>query len=76
MLEKKYSLPEGVEAAPADGSITQNMRDFDSDADRSLASNVCFPWPAHISKAAQADQLGGQDQLEIRRQEPMCTTST
>ena len=42
VLEKKYSLPEGVEAAPADGSITQNMKDFDADSDRSLTSNVCF----------------------------------
>jgi hypothetical protein len=39
-LEKDYKLPEGVDAAPADGSITQNMRDFDSDPDRTLTSAV------------------------------------
>lgn len=30
-LSKKYSLPDGVEAAPADGTITESMREFDDD---------------------------------------------
>lgn len=37
MLEKKYELPKGTEAAPADGSVTAAMRDFD---DQELVTKV------------------------------------
>ncbi|RSH94609.1 hypothetical protein EHS25_004413 [Saitozyma podzolica] len=42
-LSKKYTLPEGVASAPTDGSVTQEMRDFDPEDDL-IPSTISIEW--------------------------------
>lgn len=68
-----------MEPAPADGSVTQNMREFDDDPVRSLTSKVSQV-DVDSCTAAYAEYAditpGNQNQLEIQGQGPMCQTPT
>jgi hypothetical protein len=69
-----YELPEGVEPAPEDGSVTKNMRDFDDDPERTLESKVSLERQLREFAGHLLILSVNQDQLEVRRRGPMCST--